>query len=329
MNIDFFTISKFLIITTAMMISHSQVMAEQNALTQKNAVIQVDTALHIYKNTTQDEDSSPSSPHPNIVTFSLPEPLDQSISKFINDNPIELMSTTDKAKVLATLSRCADLENLPYLLSSMGLEKDVTISPSEQLLNTCDGLKDEWIPAIIMSLFETAQEGDIPAILVLLKHLDRGDPFVRVRLEGAEFDQLEWSLDKSVDEFSWDVQKIAYESIPRGNLFYAEQAIWSLKSRGTSGALINSEDGLRQTEPDKASLIEALALQRALFAIGAEPIQRIRKAESERLLTKTELLDAERQTDALIAAWLKLPVIYKSDIDARSATEFFSLQDIE
>jgi hypothetical protein len=254
---------------------------------------------------------TPPSPHPNIEMFSLPAALTESVGAYLAEHPLQTLSTDEKVALALALDKCAKLADLPGTLQRMGLE-EVAIQPSAELARTCDGYARESVPQVIGALLESARAGDIPAMLALIYLLDPGGPGIRVQVEN-----LEHESGISAYEIYPEVHKLAYHSIPRGNLYYVKDVIHHLLARGSSGIPEVQADGSFRSEAHRPSFIKAIAYQEALWAIGADPDRRARGMGLLRRLSAAEGVHMQQQADALVAIWLEQPVLFDSDIKAQ------------
>lgn len=80
----------------------------------------------------------PSSLHPRIERFELPDPLAESVVHYFDANPLDTLDTRQMVAVALALGKCARLANLPEVLHRMGLN-DVTVQPGTELAATCKG----------------------------------------------------------------------------------------------------------------------------------------------------------------------------------------------
>ncbi|MEM1141539.1 MAG: hypothetical protein AAGI88_03060 [Pseudomonadota bacterium] len=253
----------------------------------------------------------PPSPHPNIQVFSLPPALSESVGRYMSDHTLDDLPTEKKLALILALEKCARLADLPGMLQYMGLE-EVTFQPSAGLLRTCDGYTKELIPKVIAALFKSAREGDIPAMLSLIYLLDPGGPGIRVQVENQERES-----GVSAYEIYPEVHKLAYQSIPDGNLYYTQVASRQLLSNGTQGYPRMQADGSFISQPDRPSFIKGVAFMEALWAIGADPNRPARGSGLLRQLSSEERTDVQQKADELVEGWLKLPVLIDSDIKAQ------------
>jgi hypothetical protein len=253
----------------------------------------------------------PPSPHPNIEVFSLPSALAESVGSYLAEHSLQDLTTEEKVALTLALDKCAKLADLPATLHRMGLV-EVSFRPNASLALTCDGYTKESVPEVIGSLLESARGGDIPAMLSLIYLLDPGGPGIRVQVGNQERES-----GISAHDVYTEAHKLAYRSIPEGNLYYANNVIRHLLIHGTSGFLGSQADGSFSREPHRPSFIKAVAYQEALWTIGADPDRSARGMGLLRRLSAEERGEMQQQADTLVASWLKQPVLFDSDIKAQ------------
>ena len=253
----------------------------------------------------------PPSPHHNIQVFSLPPALTESVAGYLDQHSLREQTTVEKVAVALALDKCAKLAELPDTLFRLGLE-EVTFQPSASLAQTCAGYTREMIPKVIGALLASGRTGDIPAMLALIYLLDPGGPGVRVQIESQERES-----GASAEDIYREVHRLAYLSIPEGNLYYANIVVRHLLARGTGGIPALQADGTIGTAPHRPSFVKAIAYQEALWAIGAEPDRPARGIGLLQRLSDQERVEMQQLADTLVESWLKQPVLFDSDIQAQ------------